>query len=112
MNPSQFFLSPVNLGGLAILILELWDTTVGGVTGAFISTPSGSMRTVLCVLLALIIIVPIIPLFDRKVLTISPSSVTFFLCEWIWYIPCSNVSLRTRTKRFSPIRLQTYRFSS
>ena len=74
MNPSQFFLSPVNLGGLAILILELWDTTVGGVAGVFMLTPSGSMRTVLCVLLVLIIIVPIIPLFDQKMLTTSPSS--------------------------------------
>ena len=30
MNPSQFFLSPVNLGGLAILILlDVVVTTVG-----------------------------------------------------------------------------------
>ena len=43
MNPSQFFLSPVNLGGLVILILlELWATTVGEVTGVFRLTPSGS----------------------------------------------------------------------
>ena len=113
MNPSQFFLSPVNLGGLAILILlELWVTTVGGATGVFGLIPSGSMRTVLCVLPALIRIVPIIPVVDWKVLTTSPSSVTFFLCEWIWYIPFSNVLPRTHTKHFSPICLQMYRFSS
>ena len=49
-----------------------------GVGCASFRIPSGSMRIVLCVLLALIMIVPIIPVVDLKVLTTSPSSVTFF----------------------------------
>ena len=68
MNPSQFFLSPVNLGGLAILIL-LDVTTVGWVVGvgrssvALRGVPSGTMMLVGPPPAGLIKMVPIHPVF-------------------------------------------------
>ena len=65
MNPSQFFLSPANLGGLTILILlDVLVMTVGWVTGQssveFRGVPSGTMIQVLPPSFGLIRIVPIL----------------------------------------------------
>ena len=67
INPSQFFLSPVNLGGLAILILLDVVMTVGCVTGGSSleprGVPSGTMILVLPPSAGLMIMVPIHPGF-------------------------------------------------
>ena len=76
MNPSQFFLLPVNLGGLAILILlEVVITVVGcmGVfAGAFRRTPSGGNTLVLPPSLGLARTVPIHPVVVSTGCTTSP----------------------------------------
>ena len=76
MNPSQFFLLPVNLGGLAILILLDVVTTVGCATGQssveFRGVPSGTMMQAPPPLFGLIIIVPIHPVFVLIGRTSSP----------------------------------------
>ena len=76
MKPSQFFLSPVNLGGLAILILlEVVVMTVdcvGVLAGVFRGIPSGTMIMVLPSPLGLTRRVPIHPVIVLVGCTNSP----------------------------------------
>ena len=77
MNPSQFFLLPVNLGGLAILILlDVVVTTmgcaIGGLSVEFRGVPSGTMMSVLPPPFGLIRMVPIHPVFVSIGRTSSP----------------------------------------
>ena len=74
MNPSQFFLSPVNLGSFAILILldvVMLVGCVGGLAGVFFGTLLGVMTTVLPHSLGLARIVPIHPIVVSTSCSIS-----------------------------------------
>ena len=78
MKPSQFFLSPVNLGGLAILILlEVVVTIVccvGALAGASRGILSGRDTSVLPPSLGLARMVPIHPVVVSTGFTTSPTS--------------------------------------